>query len=80
MWSVVFRFEVLTCKTFTVVLGICVGLLLASLGATDFSWRALVLILGASCLSGLRCVGTCQCRPPFSPWTSVCFGCLGQTT
>lgn len=54
MWAVAFRFEVLTLRTFLVVLGLCVGLLLASEGETDFSWKGLLMILGASCLSGLR--------------------------
>ncbi|CAM9094506.1 unnamed protein product [Ectocarpus fasciculatus] len=55
LWAVVLRFEALTPKMGSVVLITCVGLLLASLGEkTEFSTEGLLLILGASCLSGLR--------------------------
>ncbi|CAM9303284.1 unnamed protein product [Hapterophycus canaliculatus] len=54
LWAVVFKFEAMTLEMGFVVLIICGGLLLASLGETDFSLEGLLLILGASCLSGLR--------------------------
>ncbi|CAM9894111.1 unnamed protein product [Scytosiphon promiscuus] len=54
LWAVVFKFEAMTLEMGLVVLIICGGLLLASLGETDFSLEGLLLILGASCLSGLR--------------------------
>ncbi|CAM9284177.1 unnamed protein product [Ectocarpus sp. 12 AP-2014] len=54
LWAVVFRFEALTPKMVSVVLITSAGLFMASLGETDFSTEGLLLILGASCLSGLR--------------------------
>lgn len=54
VWAVLFKFEVLTLKMLLVVVVICLGLLLASLGETDFSLAGLIMILGASCLSGMR--------------------------
>ncbi|CAN0416333.1 unnamed protein product [Pylaiella littoralis] len=54
LWAVIFKFEVMTFRMVFVVLIICGGLLLASFGETDFSMEGLFMILGASCLSGLR--------------------------
>lgn len=57
-WAVAFKFEAMTLSTVFVVAVICSGLFLASWGQTDFSLEGMIMILGASCLSGLRRVKT----------------------
>lgn len=54
LWAVAFKFEVMTFEMLFVVGSICAGLFMASWGQTDFSLTGLLMILGASCLSGLR--------------------------
>ncbi|CAM9482436.1 unnamed protein product [Discosporangium mesarthrocarpum] len=54
LWAVVFKFEPATLQIGGVVTLMSLGLFLASFGETEFSLLGLFLILGASCLSGLR--------------------------
>lgn len=54
IWALVFRFEKLSIQILGVVTVISSGLFLASYGQTDFSMAGLIMILGASCFSGLR--------------------------
>lgn len=57
-WACVFKFERMSFTIFSVVAIICGGLFLASWGQTNFSLPGLLMILGASCFSGLRRVST----------------------
>ncbi|CAM9139902.1 unnamed protein product [Laminaria digitata] len=56
LWAVAFKFEVMTPGMVYVVAVICLGLFLASWDENDqqFSLPGLLMILGASCFSGLR--------------------------
>ncbi|CAM9259965.1 unnamed protein product [Choristocarpus tenellus] len=54
LWAIVFKFEVATPKLCGLVGFMSIGLLLASWGEAEFSILGMFLVLGASCLSGLR--------------------------
>ena len=75
LWAVAFKFEAMTPGMLNVVGIICLGLFLASWDENDkqFSLPGFLMILGASCFSGLRLVGCRASLRPRTPLEQRCF-------